>query len=295
MNPSMDRNQCSLARMLGESAPIIRIVDVGALWLGEGNQPYSSLLCTGAARVVGFEPIAAECEALNRRFEKENHVYLPYAIGDGSRNRFHRCNFDMTSSLLEPDLSWMDLFCDLSRYCQVVSVGDVQTRRLDDVPEISGVDYLKIDVQGAELDVLRGATRVLKDALVIQTEIEFIPIYRDQPLFADIDQFLRARDFMFHRFVNTQGRALRLSESEDGTPGSGGQLLWGDAVYIRPIPDWVNLDPENLLRLAVILHELYKSFDFSARLLQIYDERTGSAYFPEYLQMVESVTSGNQG
>ena len=89
----------SLISLIGEFLPSIRIVDVGALWLGEGAQVYHALLESGKASVIGFEPIAEECKSLNERFRAQRHTYLPYAIGDGEKHLFYRCNFPMTSSL----------------------------------------------------------------------------------------------------------------------------------------------------------------------------------------------------
>src|ERR1022692_2869612 len=58
----MANHQSSLSGLLGELAPAIRIVDIGALWLGDGALAYRSLLETGRASVIGFEPIANECD-----------------------------------------------------------------------------------------------------------------------------------------------------------------------------------------------------------------------------------------
>lgn len=264
----------------GEPIPLIRIIDVGALWLGE--EPYDPLVRGGLARVLGFEPIAAECEALNRKFGPHNR-YLPYAVGDGTRRRFHRCGHSMTSSLYEPDLECMGQYHNLPHFCQVEESWEMQTVRLDDVMEARGADYLKLDVQGAELDVLRGAEETLRSVVAIQTEVEFVPIYRGQPLFAEIDQFLRAHGFMFHRFERTEGRVLQTVSVVHDTENERRQMLWADAVYIRDIAAWKELGDASLLKLAAILHELYGSFDFVARLFQLRDERTGGASWRSYL------------
>ena len=57
------------------------------------------------------------------------------------------------------------------------------------------VDYLKLDVQGGELDALRAATRVLGDVLAVHVEVEFIPIYLSQPPFDDVFRFIVAAGF----------------------------------------------------------------------------------------------------
>ncbi|HYL36123.1 MAG TPA: hypothetical protein VEV17_09450 [Bryobacteraceae bacterium] len=61
------------------------------------------------------------------------------------------------------------------------------------------------------------------------------------------------------------------------------QMLWADAVYIRDIACWRNLSSESLLKLALILHEQYGSFDFAAKLMQVRDERIGSDSHRAYL------------
>jgi len=82
--------------------PCLKIVDVGAMSVGEGQEPYSRLLKALPCEVIGFEPIAAECDKLVR-MRHEGRSYLPYFIGDGAIHTFYECNFPMTSSLFEPN------------------------------------------------------------------------------------------------------------------------------------------------------------------------------------------------
>ena len=115
----------------------------------------------------------------------------------------------MTSSLFEPNSPLLAKFQTLDGVTRIVNVSTVETRRLDDIPETAGADFLKMDVQGGELLVLKGAEARLKDVLVVHTEVEFVPLYKDQPFFADIDGFLRARGFAFHKINALAGRTFK--------------------------------------------------------------------------------------
>jgi len=141
--------------------------------------------------------------------------------------------------------------------------------------------------------VLKGAEKVLESVVAIQTEVEFVPIYRGQPLFAEVDQFLRRHGFMFHRFLKLTGRALQSVDAKHDTDAERRQVLWSDAVYVRDISTWNHLSDESVLKLAMILHEVYGSFDSSATLLQIYDQKTGSALWKAYLNALD-ITPGSQ-
>ena len=192
----------------------------------------------------------------------------------------------MTSSLYAPDMEYMGLYHNLPHFCGVEDTWDVQTVQLDDIKEAFDADYLKIDVQGAELDVLRGAERQLQTITVVHVEVEFVPIYRGQPLFADIDQFLRAHGFLFHRFANIEGRALTTVDEAHDTELERRQMLWADAVYVRDLRSWKDLSSETLFKLALMLHALYDSFDFAAKALQLRDERDGTDSHRTYLRQL---------
>jgi hypothetical protein len=116
------------------SIPTIKVVDVGAMWAGDGLDPYSALRDAGLATVVGFEPVAEECDKLNRHFGPP-HRYLQYAIGDGTPRRLHVCNESMTSSLYEPNTPLLSAFEGLEEVVRVVREVPIETHRLDDVPE----------------------------------------------------------------------------------------------------------------------------------------------------------------
>lgn len=266
--------------------PAMHIIDVGAMWLGENDLLYRNLLGRPGTRVIGFEPVQAECDKLNA-MGRPDHVYLPYVIGDGARRTFHITNSVMTSSLYEPNTELLRNFPGIEQLTRVVKTLDVQTRRLDDIPEVERCDYLKLDVQGAELDVLRGADRLLAQAAVVQCEVEFVPMYKGQPLFAEVDAHLRSRGFLLNQLSRPTSSLIRpfaaVPGQKAGSASSGAQCLWADAVYVPDMTRLREQAPERLLRAAIALHEVFRHADMVAHLLLHHDHLTGSDLWSPYL------------
>lgn len=272
-------------RALLKEPPTIRIIDVGAMSIGEDKDPYARLMRAVPCEVIGFEPVARECERLNAR-ARPGCRYLPYALGDGSAQTFHECNMPMTSSLLEPDEALLGMFHELAEVTRVVARRPVQTVRLDDIGEAHGADYLKLDVQGGELMVLQGAAERLRELLVVHTEIEFLPMYKGQPLFADVDVFLRGRGFLLHKLSGLNSATFKLPGVEVELSATVNQAMWGEAVYVRDFRAFDRLDAAALLKTAVILHENYGSTDLAALALAAHDRKAGAALTDHYLELL---------
>lgn len=76
---------------------------------------------------------------------------------------------------------------------------EVQTERLDTFCEresISPIDFIHMDVQGAELMVLEGAGKMIDNIKAIWMEVEAVELYKGQPLKSDVEQFMAANDFI---------------------------------------------------------------------------------------------------
>jgi hypothetical protein len=102
----------------------------------------------------------------------------------------------------------------------------------------------------------------------VQAEVEFSHLYKNQPLFADVDIYLREQGFTLFDLNN----AYRLrSGSPIRSTVRAGQLLWGDAFYFRDLIDDSlenNLKtPDKLLKLACIADILHFP-DYTLELLE---------------------------
>jgi FkbM family methyltransferase len=283
--------QWSLAESLGLGCPTIDIVDVGAMAI-KSQPEYAAILARAPCRVVGFEPVQAECDKLNTA-AGNGKVFLPYFIGDGSSRTFHLTRFSMTSSLYEPNATIVGLFDQLAELTEVVRTECVPTKRLDDIAEISNMDLLKIDIQGAERDAFRGAKTLLQSCLAVWTEVEFVEIYKDQPLFGDVDAELRSHQLMLHRFLTLEGCAYKpvvVSQDQNAGPR---QHLWADVMYLRDPRTIDGLDSTKMLKLAVLAHDLLGSFDYAQLVLQHFDRATGGSLWRSYVQRLTGVDPGN--
>lgn len=259
----------------------INVLDVGAA-LNE-TPPYQPLVDAGRARIIGFEPDAHECEQLNREYG-EPHRFYPYFVGDGKPAVFHETNWVLTGSLFEPNSPLLEKFQNLAELVKPVATHPVDTTRIDDIAEIDDVDFIKIDVQGSELAVIRNAQRALSSALVVQTEVEFVELYRGQPMFADVDAFLRRSGFQFHTFNGFAGRAFKPVTVAEKPSARVRQILWSDALYVR---DWMRLEMLDELKLrkyAVLAHDVLRSYDLAHLVLEALDRKSGSGHATAYMK-----------
>jgi FkbM family methyltransferase len=229
----------SLERLTAEP---LRIVDLGAR--GGLDERWNGL--EAFVEMVGFEPDPEECERLNRASADHEH-YLPHAIGaDRGTATFHVAAWPVASSIYPVDPAFAERF-EGGGLLRTVETREIETTTLDDVCEERGIcpDLLKLDIEGAELDALRGGARAAADALAIDVEVAFGPLRVGGPSFADVDIDLRERGFSLAglRRVFWQERCGGLSRPV---------LVQGDALYLRD-EAFERPDPLVRAKLALIL------------------------------------------
>jgi FkbM family methyltransferase len=90
-------------------------------------------------------------------------------------------------------------------------------------------DFLKVDVEGADLDVLKGGINALtQNILGLQIEVSFIERHQGAPFFSEVDVFLRERGFAL--FILAREHWVRRNRAYG--VNSHAQLIWADAVYV---------------------------------------------------------------
>jgi FkbM family methyltransferase len=233
----------------GPLLDVIRLtsMDVGA----RGGFMTDLLPIARCIDMIGFEPDPDELERLNKAPQETpwaSMTYLHYALGSKKASMpLYIYSHTGNSSLFEADRELADAFGRGKNY-ELRQKVDVLVESLDDVLEtedISPPDHLKMDVQGWELEILKGAESALDSVLAARLEVEFMALYKDQPLFADIDAVMQSRGFAFmgfpelHAWRRTTARKWP-RRARGPYPYSRGQMAHGDALYLR----WPESMPE---------------------------------------------------
>lgn len=247
------------------------VVDVGANPI-DGDPPYKDMLSHGLCSVTGFEPQADALAELNRR-KGSLETYLPYAVGRGGEAELKVCRYPGWTSLLQPRAAALQAFPVFQTNATVDAYMPVRTHRLDELSELAPFDFLKIDVQGSELDVFDGAQNHLQQAVVIQTEMPFIALYEGQPTLGVLDQALRHLGFVPHCFASVKKCPIAPLNMQGGDGAGVHQLLEADVVYVKDFIQPITMSDEQLKQLSLIMHHCYRSFDLCARCIDLLQQR----------------------
>jgi FkbM family methyltransferase len=236
------------------------VVDIGANPI-DGDPPYKEMLQQRLCRVIGFDPQPDVLTRLNAS-KSDLETYLPYAVGDGGTHTLKICRGSGFASLLQPDEKVLSHFPEFSELGKVVQEITLPTHRLDDIAEIGELDLLKIDIQGSELSVFKNGRARLAKAMAIHTEISFVALYKDQPVFGDVSLELRSLGFIPHMFVTINKKMIAPMVGPNPAVGLN-QLVEADIVFVRDFTKADAMDSEQLKHLALIAHHCYGSYDLA--------------------------------
>jgi FkbM family methyltransferase len=225
-------------RIFASALPLPRrltLLDVGARggvqW--PWNRFQSELLS-----IVSVEPDVSEAARLAEQFRAAGTgTVLPVALwGEETTLSLNLTRSAGASSVYAPASGFLGQFPEAERFdvTQQVTVSAHTIDGLARSGSMPAVDFAKIDCQGAELSILQGGVEHLSsNAVGLELEVEFASMYADQPLFGDIDGFVRTK-------LGLELWDLRKTywKYRPGVHAPGpvkGRLIFGDALYLRPL------------------------------------------------------------
>lgn len=222
------------------------IVDIGCRW-GFAERYLHQL---DDFTVYGFDPDAGECLRLNEKYNSQHILAVPLALAEAPGERvLYLTKEPACSSLIKPDGYLTSNYPALDCAAEVAQIF-VQTSTLDAWAldeNVKEIDHLKIDTQGSELEILKGSKSILKTVRSIEIEVEFNPIYEGQPIFSDVDQYLRAQGFVLWKLSNVVHYSRRKQAANSLGKDAiyydsfhavdvdvyAGQIYWANAHYVK--------------------------------------------------------------
>lgn len=170
------------------------IIDVGANTGIFGNEIRHAGY---KGRIVSFEPLGNAYEKLAKNAARDGRWQTyNFALGsEASRQSINISANSHSSSMLDI----LETHIQAEASASYIGKEDIEIKTLDsvfdEIKQASQEIYLKIDTQGFELSVLKGAERSLTQINTIQLEMSLLPLYKGQALYTDILDFLHSRGY----------------------------------------------------------------------------------------------------
>ena len=144
----------------------------------------------------------------------------------------------------------------------------IQTTRLDVIDEIGDLHFVKLDVQGLELNILKNSLKKLSNCVAVQLEVSFICLYENQPGFGEIDMWMRSIGFAPHRFLDIKRWSIAPTTNGKNFRQPFNQLLEADIVYVRNPLNMEKHSSGQLKMLAVMSEVFFDSPDLAIHCLR---------------------------
>ena len=239
------------------------IVDVGA---SGGIHPRWSK-ATEFYKGILFEPDPREFDVLKKNSDN-NLIVINSALSDSNKEiEFHLCKKQEVSSVYPPNFNFLNKFADSERF-NVEKIIHLNADTLDNQLKKEGideVDFIKIDTQGYELSILKGCLSYLENVVGLEVEVEFEPVYIGQPLFSEVDNYVKENGFIL---VDLK-RYYWKRKNNKNTGNRKGQIIFGDALYFKS-PEQIlsssNISQEKIIR-TIYVYLSYGYVDLSQVLL----------------------------
>jgi len=258
----------------------MRVVDAGAAGAGEALR-WGFL--GSRLELHSFEADEAECAKLGELAKSGAQVH-PYNmfLGAPQKSRTFYIAREFNNSFFPTDYAWFHRRRSYwtgpavrqSDTFSVAKTIEVESVNLDDWAErvgASGVDYLKVDIEGAELELMQTSPQIMSGILGVSADVTFHADWIGAPTFADVDKWMVSNGFVLFDLQGVKRGTLFDTPvvAPRGHSVLAGQLACANAIYFRdPLVEGAQpMTPESMLKLAAIA-EVHGQVEFAFELVR---------------------------
>jgi len=172
-----------------------------------------------------FDPDSRSVLGFNKGYKNYNHALW----SSKSELSLHLTKFPDASSIYPPNLKFLKQFLNFKDH-EVEKKVKIKAKKMDDIDfKKNNPDFIKVDTEGADLDIIKGAQNNIKNNCIgLQIEVQFVERNLGSPLFGEIHEFLIKNGF----WIMDLKKESWIRKNSIYKVNSKPQLIWGDAIYM---------------------------------------------------------------
>ena len=246
-----------LLREIAKEAKSLTLLDIGSAGDIEPRwKPIAQEL-----NYIGVEPDIRSSSLLSNSHNCKNYKIINSVIWSEKKElTFNLCRKPQVSSVFKPNNEFLNRFPESKRF-EIIDINSSVSSTLDIELGNIQVDFVKLDIQGSELFALMGMQNQLSSCLGLEIEVEFSSLYKEQPLFGEVYNYLNDFGFEFIDFTN-------LCRWERNSHNSYGQCVFGDGLWLRS-PEDIAKNYSNKLFEYISICSLYGRYDLITKIIEI--------------------------
>ena len=212
-----------------------------------------------------FEPNSVEADKIKSKTKSLN-IYKSALSSTDGKIILNICKEPAVSSLLKLNFEFLKKFKNVERF-EIIEKIEVEAKQLDSL-KIDKIDFIKIDVQGYNLEVLKGSNKALEKAVGIEIECEFKEIYKNQSLFRDVDEYLSKHNFELCDFTDIVRWSEKVNDEKKQIDkiDNQGEIIFVNALYIKKNLQHEKIDTKKLKKI-ILIYLLYGQYSKALNLI----------------------------
>ena len=218
--------EAELKTLFKHDAPLV-IFEIGSCE-GEDSIKYSRLFPNGS--IFSFEPLPDNIELIEKnilKYEVNNILVFNKAVSSSNGTADFFVSSGRPDNAIDSDWDYGNKSSSLLapanhkqlvnfiKFERKIEIETITLKSFCLANNINHIDFVHMDVQGAELMVLEGAEDFIESVKIIWLEVSKLDIYKDQPLADDIAAFMKKNNFILFKdeLYNIQGDQLYISNN----------------------------------------------------------------------------------